>query len=108
VVQSVAVSAWDFPGEADCEIVSAQAWAKRFLGSGHGLRVNQRCEGIQEIYGTPESSESSVSGRERLESYAYTFESNRRNAALKLEATCETSSNRVTKIQLKTVEALAQ
>jgi hypothetical protein len=108
LIESLSVEEWHFPGEADCGVLSNQAYAKTLPSTGRGLKIYERCERVEEIYGTPQSKASSTNGDEQLESYVYTFESNRKNAALKLEATCETSSNRVTRIQLETVEASAQ
>ena len=108
VIQSIMVGVWHSPVDAQCEIVSSQKWAKRFLGTGQGLKFNQRCEGIEEIYGTAQSKESSTIDGRQVESYTYTFESKPKSAALKLEVSCDVSSNSITKLRLATIGTSAQ
>ena len=107
LIESLTVEGWHYPGDADCEGSSDQAYAKALPGTGRGLKIYGRCERVQEIYGTPEPKASSTSNGKQLESYTYTFESNSKST-LRFEVSCDLSSDTVNKLRLETVGASAQ
>lgn len=93
---------------SDCTPGSYARKVRERFGSGRGLLYGDHCERIQELYGTAQSKASSNEGGKQIESYAYTFESNSKSPALRLEVSCNTTSNLVNKLRLETVGAPAK
>jgi hypothetical protein len=94
-------------GTADCVAKAFTRKRRARWGSGRGLIVGDGCERIEQTYGTPQSKAASGESGKQLESYAYTFESNSKST-LRLEVSCDLSSDTVSKLRLETVGASAQ
>lgn len=100
LIQEVAVGHELADTDADCTPHSYSREVRAKFGSGRGLLFRDRCERIQEIYGQPESKNSSANGNEQLESYVYRNDEAGKGVPLTLGVTCNVTENYVDGIKL--------
>jgi len=69
-------------------------------GTGHGLLFGDRCDRVQQVYGSPHSDEHSARGAQESNLFVYHFDRGTKEAQLTLEITCDSASKQVRTIEL--------
>jgi hypothetical protein len=86
---------------ADCDLRSySRSVRSRMGGTGHGLIFGDRCDRVQEVYGSPHSGEHSARGGQESHSFVYHFDRGSKGTKLTLEITCDSTSRQVRTIAL--------
>ena len=86
---------------ADCDLRSySRSVRSRMGGTGHGLLFGDRCDRVQQVYGSPHSDEHSARGAQESNLFVYHFDRGTKEAQLTLEITCDSASKQVRTIEL--------
>lgn len=86
---------------ADCDVRSySRSVRSRMGGTGHGLLFGDRCDRVQQVYGSPHSVEHSARGKQESNSFVYRFNRGTKGPQLTLEITCDSASRQVSTIEL--------
>jgi hypothetical protein len=86
---------------ADCDVRSySRNVRSRMGGTGHGLLFGDRCDRVQQLYGSPHSDDHSASGTQESNSFVYHFDRGSKGSQLTLEITCDPASKTVKTIEL--------
>jgi len=87
--------------DADCDVRSySRNVRSRMGGTGHGLLFGDRCDRVQQLYGSPHSDDYSASGTQESNSFVYHFDRGSKGSQLTLEITCDPASKTVKTIEL--------